>query len=68
MQVMLNSSFRPPGFSGKEREGKEGEFRNWTYYTMALADSNTVVFNAVFARELLGFTSTRSLMMNSKFH
>ena len=46
MQVMLNSSFRSPGFSGKERKGerkgKEGEFRNWTYYTMAFADSNTV--------------------------
>ena len=27
----------------EERKGKEGEFRNWTYYTMAFADSNTVV-------------------------
>ena len=47
MQVILDSSFRLPGFSGKERKeerkGKEGEFRNWTYYTMAFADSNTVV-------------------------
>ena len=68
MQVILDSSFHPPGFSLHKWGGKEGEFRNWTYYTMALADSNTVVFNAVFPRELLGFTSTRSLMMNSKFH
>ena len=37
------------------------------HYTMALADLNNKKVNALIARELSGFTCTRSLTMNSKF-